>query len=171
MSPREGPEGVLWTNPWVWGLSTQGAATGELLVKYPKFWHQGQICYMCWSLSWLMVPIARVVCAVVLDWEQWLVTSCGAAIQRDPESVLWKSWGRAGTTGSASLLFWGRGFPSNLFGYTERIKYIPPYSTKVGKKRPRELYRSFDGPASFAFPPSPYQVIQMSHVATSLVMF
>lgn len=43
---------------------------------------------MCWSVSWLMVPIAHVVCAVMLDWEQWLVTRCGAAIQRDPESVL-----------------------------------------------------------------------------------
>lgn len=90
---------------------------------------------MCWSVSWLMVPIAHVVCAVMLDWEQWLVTRCGAAIQRDPESVLWKSWVRAGTTGSASLLFWGHGFPSNLYGYTERVKSIPPYGTKVKKKK------------------------------------
>lgn len=37
-------------------------------------------------------------------------------------------------------------------------------------KRPRELYGPFHGSASFAFL-FPHQAIQMSHVATSLVVF
>lgn len=36
MSPGEGPVGELKTNPRGWELSTQGAAGGESLVKYPK---------------------------------------------------------------------------------------------------------------------------------------
>lgn len=50
----------------------------------------------------------------------------------------------------------------------ERVKYIPPYSTKVIKAK--RAVQAIHGSASFAFL-FPHQAIQMSHVATSLVVF
>lgn len=51
---------------------------------------------------------------------------------------------------------------------TERVKYIPPYGTKV--KKAKRAVQAIHGSASFPFL-SPHQAIQMSHVATSLVVF
>lgn len=61
--------------------------------------------------------------------------------------------------------FWGI-LPLRLD--TERVKYIPPYGTKV--KKAKRAVQAIHGSASFAFL-FPHQAIQMSHVATSLVVF